>query len=108
MSQTEQWCDLLIEKHECGPMPTRVELVQIGGDTIRLHVPEWVPRFEFVECSRAENRLYLILKDLETVGWDQPQGIVVIATRKSDGSFATILWHTTYPYIWKHLQPVKD
>ena len=97
MSQTQQWCDLLSEKHECGPMSTRVELVQTDGETIRLHVPQWVPRFELVEFSRSHEKLYLILKDLESVGWDEPQGIVAIATQKPDGSFAAILWHYTYP-----------
>ena len=54
------------------------KLVQTDGETIRLHVPEWVPRFEVVEFSRSRDRLYLILKDLETVGWDEPQ--VIVAT----------------------------
>ena len=91
MTQNQPWCDLLIEKHECGLMTTRVEIVQIDGKSIRLEVPQWVSQFEVVEFSRSGDRLYLILKDLETVGWEEPQGIVVIATQKPDGSFAAIL-----------------
>jgi len=105
MTPNQQCCDLLTEEHECGLMTTRVEIVQIDSASIRLHVPECVPQFEVVECLRSGDRLYLILKDLETVGWDAPQGTITIATQKPDGSFAAILWHATYPFIWQHLQP---
>lgn len=93
----------MVEKHECFHYAARSETLQLDGESIELKLPEWAVRFEVVEAQRTSTRLFLILRDLETQGWDDNLGIVAIATRQPDGSYAVVFWHATYPYIWSHL-----
>jgi len=104
------WIDHLVEKHECFHCEMRSEEIQIHDETVELLVPSWAVRFEVVEGQKSSNKLFLILRDLETQGWDDPLGIVAIAVQELDqvSRYRVILWHATYPYIWKHLDPRRS
>ena len=84
----------------------RTERIQVGDESVELLVPDFAVRFEVVEIQKSSRRLFLILRDLETPGWDDPLGIVAVALREPNGEkrYRVIFWHATYPYIWKHLQ----
>jgi hypothetical protein len=85
----------------------RTENIQVGDEAVELMVPHFAVRFEVVETQKSANRLFLILRDLETSGWNDPLGIVAVALREcsAENRYRVIFWHATYPYIWKHLQP---
>ena len=102
MSQ-DFWIDHLAEKHECFGYQPRSEHLEIGGRQFELIVPSWVPRFEVVRASCEQDTMFLLLRDLETQGWDDSLGIVVVARQTADEQYAVVLWHGTFPYIWKHL-----
>jgi hypothetical protein len=98
--RSEHWIDHLLEKHECFTYrETRVESIMAGERRIALIVPSWVPRFELLRASFDNNLLFLLLKDLETTGWDQPLGISAIAKETAPDNFTTLFWHATYPYL---------
>jgi hypothetical protein len=107
MSTDRFWIDHMVEKHECFHCDMRTEKIQVGNESIELLVPIFAVRFEVVETQKSPNRLFLILRDLETSGWDDPLGIVAVALRELSAvnRYRVIFWHATYPYIWKYLQP---
>jgi hypothetical protein len=107
MSTDRFWIDHMVEKHECFHCDMRTEKIQVGNESIELLVPSFAVCFEVVETQKSPNRLFLILRDLETSGWDDPLGIVAVALRELSAvnRYRVIFWHATYPYIWKHLQP---
>jgi hypothetical protein len=106
MSTDRFWIDHMVEKHECFHCDMRTENIQVGDEPIELLVPSFAVRFEVVETQKSPNRLFLILRDLETPGWENPLGIVAVALREcsAENRYRVIFWHATYPYIWKHLQ----
>jgi hypothetical protein len=95
----------MVEKHECFHCDMRTEKIQVGDEAVELLVPNFAVRFEVVETQKSSSRLFLILRDLETPGWDDPLGIVAVALRepKGENCYRVIFWHATYPYIWGHL-----
>ena len=96
----------MVEKHECFHCEMRTEKIQVGDEAVELLVPDFAVRFEVIETQKCATRLFLILRDLETSGWDDSLGIVAVALREPNGEnrYRVIFWHATYPYIWKHLQ----
>ena len=72
----------MVEKHECFHCDMRTEKIQVGNESIELLVPSFAVRFEVVETQKSPNGLFLILRDLETSGWDDPLGIVAVALRE--------------------------
>lgn len=105
MSSDQFWIDHLVEKHECFHCDMRTENIAVGDENVELLVPNFAVRFEVVELQKSANRLFLILRDLDTPGWDTPLGIVAVAVRtpNSENRYRTIFWHATYPYLWEHL-----
>ena len=105
MTSDRFWVDHMVEKHECFDCEMRIENIQVGDEAVELLVPHFAVRFEVVEMQKSSNRLFLILRDLETQGWDDSLGIVAVALREPDVEkrYRVLFWHATYPYIWKHL-----
>lgn len=84
MSSERFWVDHLVEKHECFHCDMRTENIQVGDEAVELLVPHFAVRFEVVETQKSSSRLFLILRDLETPGWDNPLGIVAVALPESN------------------------
>jgi len=106
MSPDRFWIDHMVEKHECFHCEMRTEKIQVDGETIELLVPDFAVQFDVVETQKSSSHLFLILRDLDTSGWDNSLGIVAVALREPHGGnrYRVIFWHATYPHIWKHLQ----
>ena len=106
MSPEEFWIDHMVEKHECFHCEMRTEKIEVDDESVELLVPHFAVRFEVVETQKSATRLFLILRDLETSGWDDSLGIVAVALRElsAENRYRVVFWHATYPYIWKHLQ----
>jgi hypothetical protein len=106
MSADGYWVDHMVEKHECFHCEMRTENVQVGEESVELLVPHFAVRFEIVETQKSASRLFLILRDLETPGWDDPLGIVAVAVREpiAENRYRVVFWHAAYPYIWGYLQ----
>lgn len=105
MTSDQFWIDHMVEKHECFHCDMRTEHIEVCTETVELLVPHFAVRFEVVESQKSANRLFLILRDLDTPGWDKPLGIVAVAVKDPDSEnrYRTVFWHATYPYLWEHL-----
>ncbi len=101
------WIDHVSEKHECFDYTPRAESIEVDGETLVLLVPDWVSDFEVVEATKCAASLYLLLRDREMSELDGHEGIIVMATQQEDGSYAAVIWHHTYPYVWDHLSISK-
>ena len=75
----------------------------VGGAELTVLVPQDAVRFDVVEVFQQSDRLFMILKDLDTQGWEDNLGIIAVATRQSDDCYAVVVWHSTYPYLWRYL-----
>lgn len=98
----EPWIDMLWEKHECFRYTPQLRTVELDGRSIRLLLPDYMPRFT-VRAWAEQGDLLFLLFQLDQRYNDAFVGAVVVARKTEEDTYTTTIWHELYPYALKHL-----
>ncbi len=100
--ERELWIDMLWEKHECFFFSAREVKVELDGRTVHLLLPEYMPAFTVKAWAERGELLFLVCQlELQFAG--EFVGAIIVARRKEEGEYATVIWHELYPYALKYL-----
>ncbi len=100
------WIDCLCEKHECWTYErfrTSIPL-KVGRKKVQLHLPSDLDKVEILFTAERKGILFIIARNLSE--WAQEMwcdGVLMVAKRLEDGSYAVAIWHELYSYALKHL-----
>jgi len=103
--QPPVWTDHFLEKHECSSYErTRCLDIEIGDRRVSLLCPEWLPEVEPLRIVEDGGLVFVIgaIREPGNRSIDG-DGVVVVARRRDDGSYAVHVWHALYPWALTHL-----
>jgi hypothetical protein len=65
-------------------------------------VPDWVDAVKPLAAA-TPGELLMLLGELDKVWDNRPLGVLLVAKRRSEDEYETVIWHELYPYALKHL-----
>jgi hypothetical protein len=106
-AQGPDWVDEDLNLHEAyfygeSASDSRLMALNVGGRSLTLIAPLYVPRFEIREASVSGEYLFVIgeqIEDEDDDADDEGDGIILVAKRcpDRDSTFWTLIAHTLYP-----------
>lgn len=100
------WIDCLREKHECWGYEDyskgAIE-VQVGNRTVRVILPASCADVEVLATAEHDGILFILARWLNE--WAQElecDGVIIVAKRLDDGTYAVGVWHELFGYALKY------
>ncbi len=98
------WVDRLCHKHECfGYDDTWSVKVTHDDNPYTLILPKYLPKIDIKSVSITGDLLYAVGRWREEWYDKDHLGAVVVAKRVDEHTFATVVWHETYPWALEKL-----